>query len=193
MTEEGCGFDESDPLTPHENENNDDDEGDRTTPFQPGASSTPGPSGENIPMRTTTMNRPAERGSHTVETSFIEGCLSGPVLTLDEMKITLANETQQYPEYGKDGNFLTLEVSKGKNKDKVVVIGPRGGETPLFKADGKINPKLPKQLMKTLGPERSELIQQKPLRLPGREFHTLHLENISIIFSYRSFKVNAQK
>ena len=73
MTEEGGGFDERDPLIPHENENNDDDESDTTTPFQPGASSTPGPVGENIPMRIATMNRPAERGSHTAETSFIEG------------------------------------------------------------------------------------------------------------------------
>ena len=44
----------------------------------------------------------------------------------------------------------------------VVVIGPRGGETPLFKADNEtINPKLPKLVTETLGPERQVLIQHK--------------------------------
>ena len=53
----------------HTDDRND---GDTTGPFQPGSVSTPGPS-EQIPIRTTTMNRPPERGLHTAETSFIEG------------------------------------------------------------------------------------------------------------------------
>ena len=66
------GFGDTDPLMEHTDDRNDDDDGDTTGPFQPGSSSTPGP-GEQIPMRTTTMNMPSERGSHTAETSFIEG------------------------------------------------------------------------------------------------------------------------
>ena len=66
------GFGNTDPLMEHTDDRNDDDNGDTTGPFQPGSASTPGP-GEQIPMRTTTMNRPPERGSHTAETSFIEG------------------------------------------------------------------------------------------------------------------------
>ena len=63
------GFGERDPLMEHTDDRNDDDDGDTTGPFQPGSASTPGPS-EQIPMRTTTMNRPPERGSHTAETSY---------------------------------------------------------------------------------------------------------------------------
>ena len=147
---------EKDPLL--ENEENDDDD-DTTHPFQPGGSSTPGPSGEEIPM--TTMNREKEKGPGIAETSFIEGNI--PRMNPDNVKIKIANLTleQKYPEYGKDGKRLILEVSKGKYPGKVVVIGPRGGEIPLFKADGTINPKLPKTDMETLGPERDTLIVQK--------------------------------
>ena len=59
------GFGNTDPLMEHTDDRND---GDTTGPFQPGSVSTPGPS-EQIPMRTTTMNRPPERGLHTAETS----------------------------------------------------------------------------------------------------------------------------
>ena len=44
---------------------------------------------------------------------------------------------------------------------KVFVVGPKGGETRLFKPDGTINPSISKTDMKILGPERTELIQQK--------------------------------
>ena len=42
-----------------------------------------------------------------------------------------------------------------------MAIGPRGGKAPLFKKDGDINPKLLKEAMNILGPEREQLIQQK--------------------------------
>ena len=44
-----------------ERPDDDDDNGNTTQPFQPGSSSTPGPSGEEYPMRTTTINRPPVR------------------------------------------------------------------------------------------------------------------------------------
>ena len=146
------------PLLEHEEEKDDDD--DTTHPFQPGGASTPGPSGEEIPM--TTMNREKEKGSGIAETSFIEGNI--PRMNPDNVKIKIANLTleQKYPEYGKDGKRLILEVSKKKYPGRVVVIGPRGGETLLFKTDGRtINPKLAKTDMETLGPEREILIAQK--------------------------------
>ena len=62
MEEDG----ERDPLIPpdedkdeDEDEDEDDDEENTTQPFQPGGHSTPGPSGEEIPM--TTFNRGRER------------------------------------------------------------------------------------------------------------------------------------
>jgi len=108
------------------------------------------------------MNRPPERGLDTAETSFIEGNASGSrVYTQDSVKIQLADETlaQKFPNYGKDGKLLTLEVS---NNGKVVVVGPNGGRTTLFKSDNQtINPKVPKSIMNILGQERTALIQQK--------------------------------
>ena len=148
------------PLVEHqEKDDDDDDDGGTTNPFQPDVHSTPGPSGEKIPL--TTMNREKEKGSGIAETSFIEGNI--PRMNPDNVKLKIANLTleQKYPEYGKDGKYLILQVSKDKYPDKVVVIGPSGGQTPLFKADGTINPKLSKTDMKTLGPEREILIAQK--------------------------------
>ena len=69
---------EENPLLEHE-EKDDDDDDDTTHPFQPGGSSTPGPSGEEIPM--TTINREKEKGSGIAETSFIEGSPISRVLT----------------------------------------------------------------------------------------------------------------
>ena len=68
----------------------------------------------------------------TAETSFIEGKPSGRVRTTDSMKMELAHQmiAKEYLEYGKDGKLLTLEVQNGK----VVVSGPKGGSTNLFKA-----------------------------------------------------------
>ena len=116
------------------------------------------------------MNRPPpEHGSHTAETSFIEGTPSGRVLDSNSLKIRLANQTlkHEYPQYGKNGLFA-LEVKTVKlkwgEKDVVFVRGPRGGYEPLFKDDGRrINPKVLriKAHLKILGPHRSELIQQK--------------------------------
>ena len=60
-------FDERTPLMQHTDDGGDDDAANTTGPFQPGAASTPGPSGESYPMRTTTTNRPPER-SGTAET-----------------------------------------------------------------------------------------------------------------------------
>ena len=99
---------ETDPLLEHKEK--DDDDGDTTHPFQPDVHSTPGPSGEEIPM--TTMNREKEKEPSTAETSFIEGNV--PRMNPDYAKITLANLTleEKYPEYGKDGKRLILEVSK---------------------------------------------------------------------------------
>ena len=147
------------PLLEHEEKDDDDDEG-TTNPFQPGEASTPGPSGEGIPL--TTMNRGQEKGPGIAETSFIEGNI--PIMNPDNVKIRIANITleQKYPDYGKDGKRLILVISKDKYPGKVIVIGPGGGQTPLFKADGTtINPKLSKIDMKTLGPEREILIVQK--------------------------------
>ena len=83
------GDTETDPLISSEERPDDDDNGNTTQPFQLGDASTPGPFGES--HRMTTRNRPPEHGG-TAETCFIEP-ESGPVITLDNLKIASANET----------------------------------------------------------------------------------------------------
>ncbi|KAL9957964.1 hypothetical protein ACROYT_G027232 [Oculina patagonica] len=114
--------------TEDRDDRNDNDDSDTTGPFQPGGASTPGPS-EQIPMRTTTMNRPHERGSHTAETSFIEG--RGNLTR--EFQIQEAHKTIKYyfPEYDES---LDLTIN---NRGKIVAKGPKGGDIEIFKADGK--------------------------------------------------------
>ena len=61
---------ETDPLI-ERNDDDDDDGVEEVDPFKPDSSSTPGPSGEIMPMRT--MKRERENEPTTAETSFIEG------------------------------------------------------------------------------------------------------------------------
>ena len=111
---------ETDPLLEHEEKDDDDDDDDDTThPFQPDVHSTPGPSGEEIPM--TTMNREKEKGSGIAETSFIEGSTHSRVLELD--KKAWESLTGIFPEvkateleatYSKRGKLQVKMFGQGK-------------------------------------------------------------------------------
>ena len=125
--EEG-GFGEKDPLLKNTGDRNNDDDGDTTGPFQPGSSSTPGP-GEQIPIRTTPMNRPPERGSHTAETSFIEG--RGNLTREFQLQEAQKNIKYYFPDYNES---IDLTVNA---RGKIVAKGPRGGDIEVFKADKK--------------------------------------------------------
>ena len=99
----------------------------------------------------------------TAETSFIEGMPEGQVKNADSLKTELVHQRiqEQYPEYGKDGKVFTLEVG---DDGKVRFVGPKGGFTDPFLADGRtFNPKFLKlkNVQKILGPTRDELIRQK--------------------------------
>jgi len=82
-------FNDMDPLMEHTDDHNDDD-GYRTGPFQTGEKATPGYA-EQIPIRTTTMNRP-ERPSLFHQTSdesasTAESCLHKEFPYADKMKL----------------------------------------------------------------------------------------------------------
>ena len=67
-----------------------------------------------------------------------------------------------YPKYGKKGNYINLDyIVDQRGKGRVYVIGPVGVKPFLFKADSlEVNPKVPKAVLKVLGPKRDEIIQQ---------------------------------
>ena len=149
---------EENPLLEHE-EKDDDDDDDTTHPFQPDVHSTPGPSGEEIPM--TTMNREKEKGSGIAETSFIEGSTHSRVLELD--KKAWDSLTGIFPEV----KATELEATYSKTgKLQVKMFGQGKRAYPLFTKDKdtggqRLNPILPRQIKSALGPEREILIVQK--------------------------------
>ena len=98
----------------------------------------------------------------TAETFFIEGMPKGRVKNMDSLKMELVHQRiqEKYPEYGKEGKVLTLQVVDGK----VLFVGPKWGLTNPYLADGRtFNPKFVqmKNVQKILGPTREELIRQK--------------------------------
>ena len=97
-------MDEGDPLIPLEERTDDDDDGNTTQPFQPGASSTPGPSGECYLIHTTTMNRTSER-RHIQETSFIRAVPRGRINNAEDQRIIRAQSILEglYPDYNSEG------------------------------------------------------------------------------------------
>ena len=125
---EGGGFDETVPLLDHTDERNDDDKDITTGAFDPRSSSTPGRR-ERIPLRTTTMNRPPERGSHTAETSFIEG--SGNLTREFQLQEAQNKIKYYFPEYNES---IDLSIN---NRGKIIAKGPRGGDIEVFKSDKK--------------------------------------------------------
>ena len=108
------------PLLEHEEKkDDDDDDGDTTNPFQPGGASTPGHSGEGIPM--TTMNRGKEKGPGIAETSFIEGSTHSRVLELDKKAwdsltgiFPEAKATELEAFYSKTGKLQVKKFGHGK-------------------------------------------------------------------------------
>ena len=145
------------PLLEHEEkkDDDDDDDGDTTTPFQPGGASTPGPSGEGIPM--TTMNKGQEKGLGIAETSFIEGSTHSRVLELD--KKAWETLTREFPDakateleatYSKTGKLQVKKFGFGKRAYPLFTVGRGGGEQ-------RLNPILPRQIKSALGPERDTL------------------------------------
>ena len=127
----------------------------------PGGARPKDPADEEIPLIPKEKGGlpPPKDGDGTTETSFSEG------LNYGEAKILLENQKLmcEYPEYGKSGNVLNLVYKiDDYGKGTVYVAGPRGGSYLLYKADGEtLNSGLPKAVLKTLGPKRTEIIQQK--------------------------------
>ena len=149
---------ETDPLLEHEEKDDDDDES-TTNPLQPGGSSTPGHSGEGIPL--TTMNRGQEKGPGIAETSFIEGSPLSRVITAN------AKAWESLTREFLDAKATELKAFYSKTgKLQVKMFGQGKRAYPLFTKDKdtggqRLNPTLPRQIKSALGTERDTLIVQK--------------------------------
>ena len=154
------------PLMENEEKDDDDDDGDTANPFQP-SHSTPGPSGEGIPM--TTMNTGKEKGPGIAETSFIEGSTHSRVSELD--KKAWESLTGIFP----DAKAIELEAFYSKTGKLQVKMSGHGKRAyPLLTKDKdtggqRLNPILPRQIKSALGTERDTLTVQKE-----KEIEELH-------------------
>ena len=129
--------------------------------FDPQLASTPG-RGENIEMQ----NMQKEKGRLQPETSFDEEIpLLGSFIHQDDKPAILdkarAFIKERFPkvDFGKLGPISFCK--KPANYNKIVTIGPRGGESEIFKKDGESLLKSFTDKFKTsLGPEAESLIAQ---------------------------------
>ena len=147
----------------HDDDDDDDDdeqEANRTQPFQPGTASTPYHGGKEHEMQTMQHEQ-----SGLPETSFDEIPLLGSFTHQQDKPAILERARdfikRRFPrvDFGKLGPIGFGK--KPSNENTIVSYGTRGGETEIFRKDGKDLLKKFKDKFKTsLGPEAESLIAQ---------------------------------
>ena len=155
-------YDPNDPSLDDRDEYNDDGDQDpnETTHFLPGYASTPGPSGEEIPMQTMQHEKSGLPDTSYVEIPSLEG------FTRQDDKLALLERAKKIIK----NKFPKVDFAKlgpigfGKksgNVGRIVSFGSRGGETKIFRDDGGGLLKSFTDKFKTsLGPEAESLIAQ---------------------------------
>ena len=145
----------------HDDDDDDEEEVNTTQPFQPGASSTPyqppgaseGPyhGGEAIEM----PHLPRERGfGDTIPEVPEYGEFVDKPTIIKRFKEQLKN---RFPKV----DFSKIVVGIGGRKGtvgKAVALGPKGGETPIFKQDNNLTQAFQRQYGSFLGPRSEEII-----------------------------------
>ena len=164
---EGGEFDMDQPDLDHDIDHDDDDDDDdeqeanRTQPFQPGTASTPYHGGEQHKMQTMQHEQ-----SGLPETSFDENIpLLGGFIRQDDKPALLERARdfikERFPrvDFGKLG---PIGFSKRPgNETTIVSFGTKGGETDIFRKDGKgLVKKFTDKFKTSLGPEAESLIAQ---------------------------------
>jgi len=175
MAEGGDYFGHDNPFFDHDNDN-DDQEVNRTQPFQPGAASTPYHFGEQIQMQT------MHEESGLPDTSFEETPLLGDFTSPEEER----NRVDKAFEFIKS-RFPRVDFKKlgpigfGKKtstQGNIVSYGPKGGETPIFKKDGSgfLKSFLDK-FKNTLGPSAEQIIAEKNAEIQDKNQEIVAIEN----------------
>jgi len=157
----GAGdFGYDDPILDHDIDHDDEQEVNRTQPFQPGAASTPYHGGEQIQMQTMMHEH-----SGLPDTSYAETPLLSDFVHAEEKQ---RNVKKAY-EYIK-GRFPKVDFKKlgpigfGKKQSTqsdIVSYGPKGGETLIFKKDGSgFLKSFTDKFKNTLGPSAEQIIAE---------------------------------
>ena len=137
----------------HDGDDDDEQEVNTTQPFQPGASSTPYHEGE----------------AHEMANMGEEGDRIPLIPKYDDFVYTEDKETlvTRFNEFIKAKHprvdFSKIIVSLGKkqgNQGKAVALGPKGGETVIFKQDNTFTAKFSQQYSGALGPSAENIITE---------------------------------
>jgi len=173
MAEGGDYFGHDNPIFDNDNDN-DDQEVNKTQPFQPGAASTPYHVGEQIQIKTTMHEE-----SGLPDTSFEET----PLLGDPEEKRSHVNKAFEYIK----SRFPRVDFKKlgpigfGKKtstQTNIVSYGPKGGETPIFKKDGSgFLKSITEKYKKILGPSAEQIIAEKSAEIKEKTQEIVFDEN----------------
>ena len=130
----------------------------RTQPFEPGASSTPYHEGEAHEM----ANMGEEGEGIPLLPKYDD-------FVYTEDKETLVNRFKEFIKAKRPKvDFSKIVVSLGKkdeNKGKAVALGPKGGETVIFKQDNTFTAKFSQQYSGALGPSAENIIVEDQMTL----------------------------
>ena len=168
MAEGGGEFGNDNPILDHNIDNDGDEEQEvnRTQPFQPDAASTP-----NHGVQTQTTQ---QEHSGLPDTSYVEMPLLGDFYT-PEQKEGFINQTKKIiKSFFPKVNFRDLGPisigKKGNSKGEMVVLGPSGGETQIFKKSGDHGflKKFTDSFSSSLGP-RYEQIEMESLNAEAKD------------------------
>ena len=155
-------YDPNDPSLDDCDEDNDDGDQDpnETSHFWTGSASTPGPSGEEIPMQTMQHEKNGLPDTSYVEIPSLEG------FTHQDDKPAMLERAKEFIK----NKFPKVDFAKlgpigfGKksgNVGRIVSLGSRGGETKIFRDDGGgLLKSFTDKFKKSLGPEAESLIAQ---------------------------------
>ena len=165
-----------------DDDDDDEQESNRTQPFQPGTVSTPYHGGEQHEMRTMHHEQ-----SGLPETSFDEDIpLLGSFIHQDDKPALLQRERDTikklFPkvDFGKLGPIGFSK--KPGNETTIVSFGTKGGETEIFKKDGKsLLKKFTDKFKTSLGPEAESLIAQDRQRLREAEKQIRDAEKLASV------------
>jgi len=169
MAEGGGEFGYGDPDLDNRVDHDDDDyeeqEVERTQPFQPGAASTPYQPGTPYHVgEQTEMRAMQHEQSGLPDTSYAETSFLGedtPLIETDsERKSVLGRLKAAFPTFSTE-KCAVMKGTTGKNKGKIVAIGKQGGEYKIMKDDWTdFTKKFLDSFKKDLGPSAADIIAE---------------------------------
>ena len=148
-------------MDDRDGENDDGDQDpNKTTHFWPGSASTPGPSGEEIPMQTMQHEKSGLPDTSYDEIPSLEG------FTHQDDKPAMHERAKEFiknkfpkVDFGKLGPIAFSK--KSGNETTILSFGSKGGETEIFRKDRRgLLKKFTDKFKTSLGPEAESLIAQ---------------------------------